>query len=366
MPVLSVSFVNYRNLQNSTINLLSKEIYFVGENGQGKSNLLESIYYSAYGNSFRTRADAEVATKGFSNFSIKTLYRLENGSTENISIFFENGKKKIDKNGKWIKDRKELINTMPCVLFCHDDLEFAVGEPERRRFFVDQCLSMYDVLYIDTSRNYKKILKSRNLSLKEKNYEMLEIFDAQLVQNGIEIEKKRRDTIFQFNQFFGKLYEKITGIDGVTIKYEPSWKSDDSLNIIPSAQKAFEILQSKREIDKVVMTTMSGPHRDKIKFFRNGTDFTSTASTGQRRLLAILLRIGQAIFYANVTGKKPILLMDDVLLELDPDKRQLVTQLLPEYDQLFCTFFPGEPYERYMKEGTKIFEINGGIWNERQ
>ena len=94
MPVLSVSFVNYRNLQNSTINLLSKEIYFVGENGQGKSNLLESIYYSAYGNSFRTRADAEVATKGFSNFSIKTLYRLENGSTENISIFFENGKKK--------------------------------------------------------------------------------------------------------------------------------------------------------------------------------------------------------------------------------------------------------------------------------
>ena len=93
------------------------------------------------------------------------------------------------KNKYLLVYRKELINTMPCVLFCHDDLEFAVGEPERRRFFVDQCLSMYDVLYIDTSRNYKKILKSRNLSLKEKNYEMLEIFDAQLVQNGIEIEK---------------------------------------------------------------------------------------------------------------------------------------------------------------------------------
>ena len=364
MPVLSVSYVNYRNLQNSTINLSSREVYFVGENGQGKSNLLESIYYSAYGNSFRTRADAEVVKKGFSDFSIKTLYRLENDTTENISIYFENGKKKIDKNGKWIKDRKELINTMPCVLFCHDDLEFAVGEPERRRFFVDQCLSMYDVFYIDTSRNYKKILKSRNLCLKDKNYEMLEIFDSQLVQNGVEIIRKRRDTIFQFNQIFGKLYEKITGIEGVSIKYEPSWKSGDEFNIVPDPQRAFEILNSKREIDKAVMTTMSGPHRDRIRFIRNGADFTSTASTGQRRLIAILLRIGQAIFYANVTQKKPILLMDDVLLELDPDKRQSVTQLLPEYDQLFCTFLPGEPYERYMREETKIFKIEGGIWNE--
>ncbi len=366
MPVLSVSYVNYRNLENSTINLLSKEVYFVGENGQGKSNLLESIYYSAYGSSFRTRADAEVIKKGFNNFSIKTLYKLENNTTENISIYFDNGKKKIDKNGKFIKDRKELINTMPCVLFCHDDLEFAIGEPERRRFFIDQCLSMYDVLYIDTNRNYKKILKSRNMCLKEKNYQMLDIYDTQLIQNGIEIERKRRDSIFQFNQIFGKLYEKITGIDGVNIKYEPSWKSNDPLNIIPSMQQIEDILKSKREIDKAIMTTMSGPHRDKIKFIKNGVDFVSTASTGQRRLLAILLRIGQAIYYTNITGKKPVLLMDDVLLELDPDKRQSVNQLLPEYDQLFCTFLPGEPYERYKKENTKVFEIKGGSWNERQ
>jgi DNA replication and repair protein RecF len=364
MPVLSISYVNYRNIKNSTINFPSREVYFVGENGQGKSNLLESIYYSAYGSSFRTRADAEVTKKGFSDFSINTLYKLENGTTEKISVIFENGKKKIDKNGKWIKDRKELINTMPCVLFCHDDMEFVTGEPERRRFFIDQCLSMYDVVYIDINRNYKKVLKSRNLCLKEKNYEMLDVFDTQLVQFGIEIEKKRRNAIFQFNQIFGKLYEKITGIDGVMIKYDPGWKTQDSLNFIPDFKQAFEILQSKREIDKAVMTTMSGPHRDRIKFIRNGSDFVSTASTGQRRLLAILLRAGQAIYYKNVTNKNPVLLMDDVLLELDPDKRQSVNQLLPEYDQLFCTFLPGEPYQRYMKEDTKVYEIKEGSWNE--
>ena len=81
-------------------------------------------------------------------------------------------------NGKTVKDRKELINTIPCVLFCHDDLEFSVGEPERRRFFIDQCLSMYDVIYIDYIRKYKQILKNRNIVLKEEKYDLLEMYDS--------------------------------------------------------------------------------------------------------------------------------------------------------------------------------------------
>lgn len=363
MPVLSVSFFNYRNLADSTINLLSKEVYFVGENGQGKSNILESIYMSAYGNSFRTRIDSDIVKNGEKSFSIKTLYKNESNQTDSISIVFENGKKRIEKNLKKIQDRKQLINTMPCVLFNHEDLEFVTGEPERKRFFIDQCLSMYDILYIDLNRNYKKILKSRNNSLKEKKYDLLEIYDIQLAENGIEIEKKRRDAVFQFNQIFGKLYEEITGIDGLFIKYEPSWKKSD--NEIPSFDEVMDILRDKREIDKVIGTTMSGPHRDKIKFIRKGENFIPSASMGQRRLIAILLRIAQSIFYKKVTEKKPVLLMDDVLLELDPDKRQNVTSLLPEYDQLFCTFLNGEPYERYKKDSTKVFDIKGGFWNER-
>ncbi len=364
MSVLSISFNNFRNLKNTTIDLLAKEVYFVGDNGQGKSNLLESIYYSAYGSSFRTRADSEIITKDKDFFTLKTLYREENGTTSSIFISSQNGKKRIEKNGKAIKDRKELINTMPCILFNHDDLEFITGEPEKRRFFIDQCLSMYDVLYLDILRNYRKILKSRNMMLKDHDYSMLDVFDLQLVQNGLEIEKKRRNSIFQFNQIFGKLYEQITGIDGVSIKYDPSWKYID--NMIPGEEQTLKVLSEKRDMDKVMMTTMSGPHRDRIKFIRNGTNFIPTASTGQRRLAAILLRVGQAIFYAQNVDKKPVLLMDDVLLELDPDKRQSVTSLLPEYDQLFCTFLPGEPYERYKRSTTKVFNISKGTWNEQR
>lgn len=360
MPLLSVSYVNYRNLENKTIDLLSKEVFFVGENGQGKSNLLESIYFSAYGNSFRTRADAEILKEGEKSFSVKTLYREENGNTASLFFTYENQKKRIEKNGKTIKDRKELINTMPCVLFCHDDLDYATGEPEKKRFFIDQCLSMYDVLYIDLNRRYKKILKSRNLSLKEKKYDMLDVFDMQLAHEGVEIQKKRSATIFKFNQIFGKLYEQITGIDGVSIKYVPSWKGKEGDFV--SEMEAVSLLRQKREMDIVIQTTMSGPHRDRIVFIRGGKNFVPNASTGQRRLLAILLRIAQSIYYSQVTEKKPVLLMDDVMLELDPDKRKSVTALLPVYDQLFCTFLPGEPYERYQKSTTRVYKIKSGSW----
>ena len=361
MPVLTVSYFNYRNLENKTIDLLSKEVYFVGENGQGKSNLLESIYYSAYGNSFRTHTDADLIREGEKNFSLRTMYREENGSTSSIAIVYDGGKKKIEKNGKTVKDRKELINTMPCVLFCHDDLNFAVGTPEYRRFFLDQSLSMYDIMYIDVLRRYKKVLKSRNTVLKERQYDMLDVYDVQLVQNGLEIEKKRRDAIFLFNQIFGQVYEEITGISGLSIKYDPSWKNGEGK--IPTVDETMEILQQKRDIDRTIMTTMSGPHRDKVRFMRNGTNFIPNASTGQRRLVALLLRIAQAKFYTQITQKKPILLMDDVLLELDPDKRQSVTTHLPDYDQLFCTFLPGEPYERYKHSTTRVYTIDKGSWN---
>jgi DNA replication and repair protein RecF len=368
LPLLSISYVNFRNIQNGTIDLNSKEVFFVGENGQGKSNLLESVYYLAYGSSFRTRSDSEIIRNGESAFSLRTLFKKGADDADSVFISLESAssslKKKIVKNGKSIKDRKELVSTMPCVLFCHDDLEFAVGEPERRRFFVDQCLSMFDMYYIDVSRNYRKILKSRNLSLKQQQYNMLDVYDLQLCDFGLQIQKKRNDAIFKFNQIFAKLYEKITGIDNVSIRYSPSWKSDSSA--IPQREEVLKILSDKRDADRIMATTMSGPHRDRIRFVRNGSDFVATASTGQRRLLAILLRVSQAIFYTQATEKRPILLMDDVLLELDPEKRQHVTSLLPEYDQLFCTFLPGEPYERYSKSTTRIYEIKGGGWNELQ
>lgn len=357
MPFLSLSLTNFRNLQNGTIDLAANEVFFVGENGQGKSNFLESLYYVSYASSFRVRSDSDITRYGENCFSARGLYKDENERTNTVSVFYENDKKRIEKNGKKVSDRKELVNTIPCVLFCHGDLDFVSGEPERRRFFVDQSLTMYDALYVDIMRRYKKVLKTRNLILKDGRFDLLEVYNEQLAENGLEIQKKRQEVIYDFNQYFGDLYQEVTGIDNVRIMYTPSWKAESAIEVM-------ELLAQKEEMDKQLGTTMSGPHRDHIRFMRNKKPFVPDASTGQRRLLSILLRVSQSLFYTKHTGKKPVFLMDDVLLELDPDKRQRVTSLLPEYDQLFCTFLPGEPYERYKRSTTKVYFIKDGTWNE--
>jgi len=207
LPFLSLSLHNVRNLQNTTIDLLSREVYFVGENGQGKSNLLEALYIYAYGSSFRTRSDAEIVTRGMQDYSIRSFYKDSGGFSNTVTVSLAENRKRITKNGKRVADRKEMINTIPCVLFCHEDLDFASGEPERRRFFIDQSLSMYDILYIDILRRYKKILKSRNLILKEKKYELLSVYNENLAKEGIEIQRKRIEMIYQFNRLFTKIYE---------------------------------------------------------------------------------------------------------------------------------------------------------------
>jgi len=362
LPFLSISPVNFRNLQNKTIDLSAKEVFFCGKNGQGKSNLLETLYYSSYGSSFRTHTDNDIIAKGQDSFGIHALYREESGVTHTTNIKYLKTKKVIEKDGKIIHDRKELVNTMPCVLYNHDDLDFAVGEPERRRFFIDQSLSMYDIYYIDVLRRYKRILKSRNLALKEQSYNLLETYDSQLIMNGLEIQQKRNAAIFKFNQIFGKLYEDVTGIEGVTIKYAPSWKKTEEDISLPSFDYLMDFIKRRRDDEKRACTTLSGPHRDRITFVKDGSDFIATASTGQRRLVALVLRTAQAVYYTQVTNRKPVLLMDDVMLELDPEKRQKLTSLLPEYEQLICTFLPGEPYKNYIHDNTKVYLIENGVW----
>ena len=204
---------------------------------------------------------------------------------------------------------------------------------------------------------YGGIISNRKMT----SPKMLEVFDSQLAQFGLIIQQKRKKTIFEFNEIFGRVFEQITGINGVTISYHPSWKNDDG-NI--DFDYILKYLKQNSQKDQTFETTLSGPHRDRIDFVLNHHLFVPTASTGQCRLISLLLRVAQAIFYSRAVGKNPVLLMDDVLLELDPNKRAKITAMLPEYEQLFCTFLPGEPYERYKKEETKIYKISEGGWYE--
>ncbi|MFP4364113.1 MAG: DNA replication/repair protein RecF [Spirochaetia bacterium] len=330
-------------------------MFFVGENGQGKTNFLEAVYYLCYGTSFRTRNDRIIVRQGRKNFAVEGRYKDPFSYDSHIFIKYEDGKKTIFKDEKQISDRRALVESIPCVLFSHEDIQFVNGAPERQRWFIDQTLSLHQINYLDVLRKYRAILKTRNQVIKDRRSDLLPLYDFQLSKAGWEIQEYRKELITLFNTGFSKIFRAISGIKPeLTLAYRPSWKNAGS------SSQAQDILERTREQDLAQQTTTTGPHRDKLYYVLEGRNFVKIASTGQLRLLSLILRISQARFIAENAEKTPILLLDDVLLELDNKRRERFFHFLPKYDQAFFTFLPDEPYHKYKQENTKIFFVSQG------
>ena len=354
--------VAFRNLLDAETDLRGKDIFLIGENGQGKSNFLEALYFCSYASSFRGSKDRELVRTGEKNCSaslsiVDTFY-------SNVNVAFKDQKKIITLDGKRVEDRKELLSVAPAVVFCHEDMEFVAGSPERRRWFFDQIRSLWDPLYLEDLRKYRYILKSRNALFRDQGRldsqtaATLDALDPQLARYGLELTNKRRETAGEFSVVFEPLYREITGLDGIGVKYQPSWKEE-------SFEAVLSLLLKKRDVDASMGVSLSGPHRDRYLFTRAGEEFSTKASTGQRRLLALLLRVAQTKVFTDKTGKKPVLLLDDVLLELDGEKRRKFLLVMPEYEQAFYTFLPGEPYETYRKSDTIVYYMQSGQIRQR-
>jgi DNA replication and repair protein RecF len=349
----------FRNLADAEVNTGGKDIFLVGENGQGKTNFLEALYFCSYAASFRGVRDGELARTGEKSFS--AAVSIEDTIPRQVHIKYEGAKKTVFIDGKRIEDRKDILSVVPCIVFCHEDMEFVAGSPERRRWFFDQCLSLYDPVYLEDLRRYRRVLKSRNSVLKEYGGNrlsgdpgsLLDALDSQLILYGIKLMEKRETAARLFSGVFGPLYREVSGIADIGIRYVPSWKEED-------APALASFLGERRAADMAAGLSLSGPHRDRYVFSRGTAEFAGTASTGQRRLLALLLRTAQARRFSGMTGKNPLLLLDDVLLEMDGEKRQRFLAVMPDYDQAFYTFLPEEPFERYRKSGTLVYYVQNG------
>jgi len=352
----SLRTASFRNLIDSEIYTGAKDIFLVGENGQGKTNFLEALYFCAYASSFRTIRDSELARNTEKNFCAEV--KLSQSVNDEILVKYENSKKIILINGKRAEDRRELLSIAPSIVFCHEDMEFVNGSHERRRWFFDQTLSLYDPVYLEDFRRFRRVLKSRNTVLRDcaqgrlsgNPDNVLDALDPQFAVYGQKIMEKRAKAAQDFSQLFGLLYEEVSGIGGITVRYIQSWKEEDIVSF----------LHQRRSADIAAGLSLSGPHRDRYQFTHNGVDFTIKASTGQRRLLALLLRAAQSRRFSAETNQNPILLLDDVLLEMDGEKRRRFISVLPEYDQAFFTFLPEEPYKRYAKDDTLVYTVSKG------
>jgi DNA replication and repair protein RecF len=350
----------FRNLADVESFTGAKDVFLVGENGQGKTNFLEALYFCAYASSFRTIRDGELARNGEKDFCAEV--KISQSVNDEILVKFEKGKKSIFINGKHTEDRKELLSIAPSIVFCHEDMEFVSGSPERRRWFFDQTLSLYDPVYLEDLRRYRRVLKSRNTILKDFSQnrnnngaeQVLDAIDPQFALYGQKLMEKRETAAGQFSGVFGPLYEEVSDIAGIDVQYIQSWKGEED---------ALVHLRERRAADMAAGLSLSGPHRDRYVFAHNGTEFAGKASTGQRRLLALLLRTAQAKRFSQMTGLNPVLLLDDVLLEMDGEKRRKFLSVMPAYDQAFYTFLPEEPYQRYRKEDTLVYNVKDGQLN---
>ncbi|NLJ46179.1 MAG: DNA replication/repair protein RecF [Treponema sp.] len=346
----------FRNLEDASTDVGARRVFLVGENGQGKTNFLDAVYSLCYGASFRGASDAEAARHGEEEWSLSADTRLgPEDPRSRVSVSYRSGRKGALLDGKSVPDRKAMIERNPAVVFCPSDMDFAQGEPERRRFFLDQTASLVSPAYLDSLRSYRKVLRMRNLSLKERRLDVLEVLDEQLSEHGAVLRDRRAEILGLFDPVFAERYESVSRLGvRVGLEYRPSWKPGAGPEEIAAA------LRARRQEELALGMTLSGPHRDRFRFTVEGGDFSAFASTGQLRLLALTLRSAQAGFCAERTGREPLLLLDDVLLELDPEKRRRFMENLPPHGQAFFTFLPGEPYGDYAADSTMVYWVSDG------
>ena len=370
MAFEQLRIARFRNIDETELTLGTGNIFLLGENGQGKTNFLEALYCLSYGNSFRTHQDRELLMHGSSEFLLRASWReLASPSQEEISLKYSlNGHKEVRHNEKLLTDRKELVAHNPSVVFCHEDLAFASGIPEERRFFFDQCAGMLWLEYIDSLRFYKRVLKHRNIALKTDTFSILDALDEQLARYGHEVMTVRKKLEGLFFRRFPDSYERLSQLGSeVTIRYVPSWPEEASVSDIVA------LLAERREKDIDAATSLSGPHRDRWVFVREGRNFSSFASTGQLRLASLILRVVQVHLYAELYGgaspRFPVLLLDDVLLELDVPKRRRFFSLLPGKNsgaQAVFTFLPEDPWHEYADADTIIYRVSNGRFSREE
>lgn len=355
MRFKELKYYNFRNIDNSSINTDCRNVILEGINGQGKTNILESVYLLSYGSSFRTGNSKEIITFNKDRVHIVGIAVSDDGLERKVEYVNQGGKRRILLDGKEIRDRKELIYNFPSIVFSHDDINFVKGEPEYRRRFFDQTFSMYNPVYLDSLRRYKTILMQRNAAIKARQSSLLSLYDERLAKYGLEVSREREEGVRMFNEIFPSLYKEISQTEKeLSIRYQPSWRD------LKSEDEVVNYLESTRERDMNLLTTSSGIHRDRFTVYDENGPFSQSGSTGQIRLASLLFRLAEARFFIKMTGKKPVLLIDDVLLELDNVKRGNFLSLLNDYSQAFFTFLPDEKYFSSRKDEMLEYTVREG------
>jgi DNA replication and repair protein RecF len=292
---------------------------FLGDNGQGKSNLLEAIYLLSTLKSFRGVPNSQLVRAGQKGYFVGGVLV---GERENhVKTYWSARERNLVLNGRRIARTEDIYGTIRAVVFCAEDMLLIKGGPQYRRRYMDFLLAQTDSAYLTILQRYGLALRSRNAALKTGKISagVLEGFSRELVACGTEIIRRRSDLVQIIRPTVCLTYEKIANqkCEEVQCYYRPNVEGDFSVELAQSRQR--ELAQRY---------TVVGPHRDDLDFLMNGVPVLKQGSEGQKRTWALALKMAQAEYLTQVHGVLPVLLIDDVMGELDQHRRQAFLPLL--------------------------------------
>jgi len=339
MKIESLSISNFRNYQNLKIDFDEKVNVFIGKNAQGKTNLLESIYYCCIGKSFKSSKDKELIKWGEDKGFIKLVANKKYRDTQ-VEVRFSNSQKKeIKINSLPIRKIGDLIGEVNIVFFSPQELKLVRESPDERRRFMDIDISQNNKRYFYQLGRYEKILANRNKLLKNSSSidvvkETIDIWDRALITSAKIIAFERQKFVEQILPYAQKAHSYISGgKEELNLKYVCGC----SVTLDENFEKSFEkLLKRNLEKDYKLGYTSLGVHRDDIDIFLNGVEVKNFGSQGQQRTVGLALKLAELENMYNINGEYPILLLDDVFSELDIDRQRRLLKFV-DRTQTFIT-----------------------------
>jgi len=356
------NYRNYASLQLDTPNMVN---IFLGQNAQGKTNLLEAIFVIALTKSHRTSKDKELIGWEADSARISGEVAKKYGSVK-LDLIFSSQGKKAKVNGLEQRKLSDFVGSLNVVMFAPEDLEIVKGTPGVRRRFLDMEIGQVQPGYLHTLQQFGKVLQQRNNYLKGigpggVNPQMLEVWNMQLAEYSVKIMKKRKHFIHKLQAYAERIHAGITnGIEELKIEYRPSFDIDlQQDESVLFEQFMIKLTQVKDQEIRRGMT-MVGPHRDDLAFFINGKEAQTYGSQGQQRTTALSLKLAEIELIHEEIGEYPILLLDDVLSELDQNRQTQLIETFQSKVQTFITTTGLESVNESKLQDAGIYYVQNG------
>ncbi|RCW52165.1 DNA replication/repair protein RecF [Halanaerobium sp. ST460_2HS_T2] len=363
---------NFRNFEELMVDLNPNLNIFLGANGQGKTNFLESIYLMATANSHRSSITSEMISWDQEKALVQLLLRRREGKIK-LAMRLEKSGRQVEINDNPLDKVKELLGYLNAVLFSPEDLKLVKEGPSHRREFIDLEISQVSRYYNHLLSKYDHILKQRNNLLKSirdrksTDREMLSVWDEQLAAVGSKIILKRIEVIDKLKILARLSQRKITeGRENLELEYDISLNNfSNKLGEAELRELFIDSLIAKRDQEISRGYTVIGPHRDDISLKVNEMDLRKYGSQGQQRTAALALKLAELEFMKSETGEYPVLLLDDVFSELDGLRRKALINIIADKIQTIITATDGENLSGIKNNSYNVYQVKKGRIKKR-